>query len=95
MLTRKQRNQIPIGIERFKTDHRARDIEQGELNVIDTAMALWEAMNNTGSIAGQWELLTRLDYDCYALDQARIRMDEIPEIPSWVEGIPYDATQEC
>jgi len=85
MLTKRQRNQIPLGIERFKTDHRARDLEEAERQVIEAAFAL-NGVLTSELMAGQWKEYMALDYACVALAVARNRMDEIPPIPTYVDG---------
>lgn len=82
MLTKRQRNQIPLGIERFKTDHRARDLEEAERQVIELAMRWHDEPDG----ASWGELSSDLDYACVALATARDRIKEIPPIPAYVDG---------
>lgn len=92
MLTKKQRRLADasianrgLGIERFKTDHRARDVEEAERQVIDAAFALM-GVTSSELMAGQWREYMALDYALEALSTARNRMEEIPPLPSYVEG---------
>lgn len=100
MQTRKQRRltdetvaERGLGIERFKTDHRARDLQEAERQVIEAAFELMATISSELPI-GQWREYTTLDYALVALSTARSRIDNIPPLPPGVEGWALGRTDE-
>jgi len=89
MLTKRQRDRIPLGVERFQTDHRARDLEEAERQVIDAAFALMNILPSK-LFVGEWKQYMELDYALETLATARNKLNEVPPLPDWVEGVSYD-----
>jgi len=90
MLTKRQRDRIPIGIERFNHERPMQVLGEAERQLVEAAMSLREAMNGLPldrmGILDCSIQLTQLDYACEVLAVAQNRVNDVPPIPDWVDG---------